>query len=219
MPLLQGTMSASWVAFMFVLACVALALGRATASGTGGSRTSSTSSDVLHQVKLGSGDPRAQELQRLRDAEEAKDGDAEAIEEAVDYEDDSKGSLAFQFRTSTVPRPCVFRFFQGLLFLLGHSFVFHYLCHFGVVGKTGDFFGYATPRLYFENMLTLHCEGGNENQYHAHVDAGISVDAQNKEDGETCIIKAARTGHTAIVEDALLVCYCEHRFVMYLGTR
>ena len=66
-----------------------------------------------------------------------------------------------------------------------------------------DFYGFATPRLYFEHMLTFHCEGGNFKQYEAHINAGIGIDAQNKDDGETCLIKAARTGQLEIVKDAL----------------
>ena len=66
-----------------------------------------------------------------------------------------------------------------------------------------DFYGFATPRLYFETMLTFHCEGGNEKQYRAHIDAGINIDARNRDDGETCLIKAARQGHVDIVKDAL----------------
>ena len=69
--------------------------------------------------------------------------------------------------------------------------------------NNSPFHGYATPRLFFEQMLTMHCEGGNAKQYHAHVDSGINVDARNDEDGETCLIKAARQGHLTLVIDAI----------------
>ena len=52
-----------------------------------------------------------------------------------------------------------------------------------------EYGGFASPKLYYEKMLTLYADGGNLKKVKILIKAGIEVNAQEEEDGDSALMK------------------------------